>query len=73
MFFCVLVNLSTVGQEDSSSEELEKATQGKPTVPPRIRMSMVENGPVGGGSSRRYQINKEKTNKSKLSKQVTMS
>lgn len=37
-----VVNLSTVGQEDSSSEETPPQTNGKPAVPPRPRSIAID-------------------------------
>lgn len=49
--FCVhLVNLSSLGQDDSSSEEAQSIppTNGKPAVPPRPRSISVDHKRNGG-------------------------
>lgn len=42
MTFIFVVNLSSVGHEDSSSEEGDKRIQPKPVAPPRTRSVNTE-------------------------------
>lgn len=53
------MNLSVVGQDDSSSEENEKLASSKPAIPPRTR-NVTENGQGVTAPPRRHGINKDK-------------
>ncbi|KAK4878078.1 hypothetical protein RN001_010584 [Aquatica leii] len=61
-----VMNLSNVGQEDSSSEENEKMLlSSKPVAPPRVR-SLNENGQGLIAPPRRHVANKEKSKNNRV-------